>query len=75
MSQETQNNPNPLTVIGNAETSIVTAISSFRALKQQLPPETYTLLAMHFVTNVHGLIESMLLELNINGTKESTNDE
>ena len=52
MSQETQNNPNPFTVIGNAKTTIATAISSVRELKQQLPPETYTLLAMHFVANV-----------------------
>ena len=75
MSQETQNNPNPFTVISNAETSIVTAISLVRELKQQLPPETYTLLVMHLVANVHGLIGSMLLELNINDTKGSTNDE
>ena len=75
MSQNIQNDPNPFTVIGNAKTSIATAISSVRALKQQLPPETYTLLAMHFVANVHGLIGSMLLELNVNDTEESTNGE
>lgn len=75
MSQETQNNPNPFTVIGNAKTSIATAISSVRALKQQLPPETYTLLAMNFLANVHELFEPMFSELYINDIEESTNGE
>ena len=73
MSFEIQEQPSPFTVIGNAKTSIATAISSVRALKQQLAPETYTLLAMNFLANVHELFEPMFSELYINDTEESTN--
>lgn len=73
MSQETQNNPNPFTVIGNAKTAVAEAILSVRGLKQNIAFDAYTLLAMNFLANVQELIEPILSELGVNDEEEITN--
>ena len=73
MSQETQDSPNPFTVIGNAKTAVANAILSVRELKQNIALDAYTLLAMNFVANVQELIDPMLSELGINDEEEITN--